>query len=332
MSSAGSASSRDDAARIQREAGAWLRRLNSGSATQRDVQGFRRWRDAHPAHGQALQEARRVWALMPQAMAPMAGRDTASAAARRPRARGLPRRMVLLGGAVGVAGAAAAAVAVHPPLALWPSIGELQADYRTATGEQRELDLAGGVSLQLNTQTALSRLRGEGQGPGVRLVNGEIAVDLGHAGSTAFEVAAGAGRVLAQGAQLEVRHLADVTWVTCIDGAVRVWHPDGARELQAGQQLRYDAHGLQPTQRVEVAEWSAWRRGVLVFRAAPLEQVIEEINRYRPGKVLLWASHLREREVSGRFSVSTLDTVLLQIERSYELQARSLPGGVVVLR
>lgn len=320
----------EDAARIQREAGAWLRRLNSGAATQWDLQGARRWCDAHPAHAAALAEARRVWALMPQAMASMAGREPASRPARAPvLQRGLPRRVFLLGGAVGVAGAAAAAVAVHPPLALWPSIGELQADYRTLTGEQRQLDLAAGVSLQLNTQTSLSRLRGEGA-PGVRLVSGEIAVDLTQA-SRPFEVVAGTGRVFAQGARLEIRHLADATWVTCVEGGVRVEQGAETRELQAGQQLRYGARGLQAVQRVELAEWSAWRSGLLVFREAPLEQVIEEINRYRPGKVLLWASHLREREVSGRFAVSSLDTVLLQIERSYELQARSLPGGVLIL-
>lgn len=320
-----------DAARIQREAGAWLRRLNSGAATQRDVQGFRRWRDAHPSHGHAFAEARRIWALMPQAIEQLADRGKAAqpVGMRAPQ-RGLPRRLFLLSGAVGAAGAAAAAVAVHPPLALWPSIGELQADYRTTTGEQRDLDLAGGASLQLNTQTALSRISDEGQVSGVRLVRGEIAVDLRRARSP-LQLVAGAGRVLAQGAQMEIQQLADVTCVTCIEGTLRVEHPTGTRELLAGQQLRYDERGLQPLTSVDIAEWSAWRTGLLVFRSTPLEQVIEEINRYRPGKVLLWAAHLREREVSGRFAVAALDTVLLQIERSYELHARSLPGGVVIL-
>lgn len=320
-----------DEARVQREACAWLRQLNSGTATHRDLQGFRRWRDVHPSHGEAFSEARRVWALMPQAISQLADRGTAStpASVRAPK-RGLPRRVFLLGSAVGAAGAAAAAVAVHPPLALWPSIGELQADYRTATGEQRELELAAGVSLQLNTQTALSRLRADDQVPGVRLVRGEVAVELQRA-RLPFELVAGAGSVLAQGGQMEVRHLDGVTCVTCIEGTLRIEHRVGVRELMAGQQLQYEERGFQPLRSVDVAEWSAWRRGLLIFRSTPLAEVIEEINRYRPGKVLLWAAHLREREVSGRFAVSMLDTVLLQIERSYGLHARSLPGGVLIL-
>lgn len=316
-----------DAARAQREAGAWLRRLQSGAATELDLQGFRRWRAAHPAHGEAFARVRHQWNLMPEAMAARPEREMA--VARTPQ-HSLPRRVFLLGTAVSAAGAAAAAVAVHPPLALWPSISELQADYRTATGEQRTLALAAGVALQLNTQTAMSRLD-DGPEPGMRLVRGEVAVDLRQARAP-FALVAGPGRVLAQDAQFEVRHLDDGSCVTCITGRLQVAHAAGTRELLAGQQLRYGDQGFEPVRTVDTAQWSAWRTGLLIFRHTPLAQVIAEINRYRPGKVLLWATHLREREVSGRFTLASLDTVLLQIERSYSLQARSLPGGVLILR
>lgn len=316
-----------DAARTQREAGAWLRRLQSGAATERDLQGFRRWRAAHPSHGEIFAQVRHQWNLLPEALRAMPERDRVGA--RAPQRR-LPRRVFLLGSAVSAAGAAAAAVAVHPPLALWPSIDELQADYRTATGEQRTLALASGVALQLNTQTALNRLQ-DGPEPGVRLVRGEVAVDLRQARAP-FALVAGAGRVLAQGAQFEVRHLDDGSCVTCIEGQLQLVHATGTRQLQAGQQLRYAAQGVDAVRTLDTTEWSAWRSGLLIFRRAPLAQVIAEINRYRPGKVLLWAAHLREREVSGRFALASLDTVLLQIERSYALQSRSLPGGVVILR
>lgn len=327
MGQDGSMPSRD-AARAQREAGAWLRRLQSGAATELDLHGFRRWRAAHPSHGEAFARVRHQWQLMPQAMAALP--ESERRAARLPQ-RSLPRRVFLLGTAVSAAGAAAAAVAVHPPLALWPSIGELQADYRTATGEQRRLALDAGVALQLNTQTALTRLRDEGPQPGMRLVRGEVAVDLRQA-RTPFALVAGPGRVLAQGAQFEVQHLDDGSCVTCIEGRLQIAHPAGTRELLAGQQLRYGDQGFAAVGAVDTAEWSAWRSGLLIFRRAPLAQVIAEINRYRPGKVVLWATHLREREVSGRFALASLDTVLLQIERSYALQSRSFPGGVLVLR
>lgn len=320
------------ATRAQREAGAWLRRLQSGAATELDLQGFRRWRAAHPAHGEAFAQVRHQWNLMPEAMAARPERERVAARAPQPR---LPRRVFLLGTAASAAGAAAAAVAVHPPLALWPSLGELQADYRTATGEQRTLVLDSGVALQLNTQTALTHLREQvpqpAPQPGMRLVRGEVAVDLRQARSP-FALLAGAARVLAQGAQFEVRHLDDGSCVTCIAGRLQVAHAGGTQELLAGQQLRYVDQDFAAVTTVDTAEWSAWRTGLLIFRRAPLAHVIAEINRYRPGKVVLWATQLRAREVSGRFALASLDTVLLQIERSYALQSRSFPGGVLVLR
>ena len=105
----------------------------------------------------------------------------------------------------------------------------------------------------------------------------------------------------------------------------------GARTLQAGQQVVYDAASIGGATGVQGADVSAWRTGVLVFRQTPLAHVVAEINRYRPGRVVLLARGLADRAVSGRFAIASLDTVLVQIQRSYDLSARSLPGGVLVL-
>ena len=47
--------------------------------------------------------------------------------------------------------ASAAYLALRPPLGLWPGIGELAADYRTARGEQRRLTLGDALDVQMNT-------------------------------------------------------------------------------------------------------------------------------------------------------------------------------------
>jgi len=315
-----------DASRIQREAQAWLRRLTSGEATQLDVDGFRRWRGSSPAHGQAFAEARRVWNMLDPAAARLvsAGLGAVPAA---PADRAW-RRRAFLGAALGAAGAAG--VAAVAPLSLWPGVGEWGADYRTGTGEQRRLDFTDQARVELNTRTALNRYEVDGRMRGVRLIQGEAAVDL-PASSTPFDVVAGAGHVIGEAGGFIVRHLDGSSCVTCIEGLVRVEHPRGVRQLAGGQQLSYDDAAVRDVATVNPEEWSAWRQGLLVFRKAPLSRVIDEINRYRSGKVVLWADALRDREVSGRFSIASLDTVLLQIQRSYGLRSQSLPGGVLIL-
>jgi transmembrane sensor len=323
----------------QREAQAWLRRLTSGAATQRDLEGLRRWQAASPVHAQAFAEARRLWKALDPAIGQMMSEHPALLAAHRQasgqpaRSPALPRR-AFLGAAVGAAGAAGVALAVYPPLGLWPALGEWNADFRTATGEQRTVALSEGVDLVLNTQTSVQRRVRDGRTVGIALIEGETAVDLSAASAAAgpgFSVTAGAGRVEAQAGRFEVRYLDGSACVSCVEGSVRVAHAMGAQVLQPRQQLVYDAGSIGAPEAIRDADASAWRTGVLVFRQTPLSRVIAEINRYRPGRVLLLARGLSERAVNGRFAIAALDTVLVQIQRSYDLRARALPGGVLLL-
>lgn len=316
----------------QREAQAWLRRLASGEATQRDVEGFRRWQDASALHAQAFTEAKRLWKVLDPAIGQAMQDNPALLAAHRRQSARRPvlARRAFLGAAVSAASAAGVAAVVYPPLALWPSVSEWNADFRTATGEQRAVVLADGVDLTLNTQTSVQRRTLDGRTVGIDLIAGEAAVDLS-AMPQSFRVVAGAGRSDAQAGRFEVRYLDGSACVTCIEGSVRVTHAAGARTLQAGQQVVYDAASIGGATGIQPADVSAWRTGVLVFRQTPLARVVEEINRYRPGRVVLLARGLADRAVSGRFAIASLDTVLVQIQRSYDLQARALPGGVLIL-
>jgi transmembrane sensor len=332
----------EQTAQLQREAQAWLRRLTSGKATQRDLEGLRRWRETSVLHAQAFAEARRLW----KALEPAIGQAMAQQpellvehrqAMRQPARQPVLARRAFIGAAVGAAGAAGVAAAVYPPLALWPSVNEWNADFRTATGEQRSVALADGVGLVLNTQTSVQRQTLDGRTVGIDLIAGEAAVELSPAsgasvmGGQSFRVVAGAGRSNAQAGRFEVRYFDGGACVTCIEGSVQVTHEAGARTLLAGQQVVYDAASIGGATAVRGADISAWRSGVLVFRQTPLSHVVAEINRYRPGRVVLLARALADRPVSGRFAIASLDTVLLQIQRSYDLSARTLPGHVLVL-
>ncbi|WP_422086132.1 FecR family protein [Variovorax sp.] len=328
----------DKTAQVQREAQAWLRRLASGEATQRDVEGFRRWQEASELHASAFAEAKRLWKVLDPAIAQMMAAQPALLAEHRQATQQKARRPVLARRAfLGAAMSAAGVAAVYPPLGLWPSISEWNADFRTATGEQRAVELADGIDLMLNTQTSVQRQTIDGRTIGIDLIAGETAVDLSSASASSasaarpFRVVAGAGRSEAQAGRFEVRFLDGSACVTCIEGNVRVTHAMGARTLQAGQQVVYDAVSIGGATDVQGADVSAWRTGVLVFRQTPLAHVVAEINRYRPGRVVLLARGLADRAVSGRFAIASLDTVLVQIQRSYDLEARTLPGGVLVL-
>ncbi|WP_407352052.1 FecR family protein [Luteimonas sp. R10] len=326
-------SSSDDATRregIREEAHVWLGLLAAGDVRQADLRAFRRWQLRDPEHAAAFDEAKRQWHATKPALGRLLQADEAIAR-RHHRLMGEPRmgRRAFLGAALGTA-AMAGMVVLHPPMGLWPTPAEWRADERTGIGEMRTLHLPEAISVALNTQSSIRRHAVGAAFSGIDLIKGEAAVDLGGTGLP-FAVVAGAGRAIAETGRFQVRHLDDTVCVTCIEGRLRIEHPAGERELHDRQQLVYDAHAFGATASVDPDDATAWRRGEIVFRNVPLERVIDEINRYRQGRIVLMAPSKRKRRVSGRFRVAILDEVLLQLQRTFDLRARTLPAGVVVL-
>ncbi|OHV97082.1 hypothetical protein AKG95_07255 [Janthinobacterium lividum] len=314
---------------LEAQAWDWLRLLTSGDAREVDAQRFRRWIKASPLHQAAYNDVKRRWDAIeaPARELLRVKPEAATVGACRPRPVPVGRR-AFLGAAISAAAVAGVAV-LHPPLGLWPAPDEWNADDRTATGERRTLAPSAGVDVMLNTRTSVRRQTDGGQLVGLDLITGEAAIDL--KGGRAFAVVAGVGRSLLESGRLEVRHLNDKVCVTCIDGSVRVEHPAGTRQLHARQQMVYGASSLGDIASIDPKTVSAWRQGMLVFNQAPLVEVLAEINRYRSGRVVLMNDAVRNKPVSGRFSTASLDLALWQLQESFQLHARPLPAGLLLL-
>jgi transmembrane sensor len=312
-------------AELEEQARAWLRLLTSGAATQDDAAGFRRWLHAGPRHKAAYASAKSQWDAI-SASARTWEQTAPAVKANPPRRQPASRygRRAFLG-----AGMAGAAAIVYPPLGLWPSPSAWGSDYRTATGEQRTVALGDQTTVTLNTQTAIRRQAEQGRTTGFDLVTGEAAVDMTGV-SRLFTVTAGAGRSEAEYARFEVRNVDGKVCVTCIEGSVRVTHPAGVRMLSAREQAIYDSRNISDTASVDPASATAWRNGMLVLHDMPLGDVIDEINRYRSGRVVLMNDAVRGKRVNGSFPIASMDQTLWQLERIFGLRSRSL-GGVLVL-
>ncbi|MGO4717015.1 FecR family protein [Bradyrhizobium sp. 2TAF24] len=326
----------EELAALQAEALAWVRRLTSGEATTADAAALRQWCARSPAHAAALSEARQFW----DAFGP-AGRsllDDERAAADRARIATASRRIgrrALLGGAL--AASAAGVMVVRPPLGLWPSVFELRADYRTATGEQRHVTVADGISVQMNTRTSLSVGAGS-DARTVELIAGEASFNLaqqaratGAESEGLFRVVAAGGRTTTRGAKFDVRMTGATVCVTCLADDVRVELGAQAVTLSSRQQVVYGADGLRPVAAIDPAVVAAWQQGLIVCNMQPLAEVIDELNRYRAGHIVLLNADAGRLPVNGRFRIDRPDEALAQIEQAFGVRRRSLPGGVVLL-
>ncbi|WP_158628819.1 FecR family protein [Dyella choica] len=316
---------------LQKEAQRWLLRLTSGTATTQDARAFEHWCGQSAAHVQAFAETRRLWEnLGPAAQAWLAGERVRAAAASQ-RAADVPRisRRAFLGAAVA---ASAALVVIHPPLRLWPSLSEMAADYRTAIGEQREVDLGQGIVVQMNTQTTMSLHKSQGQLAGIELLGGEIQVKATTAASGPVNVLAGGGRIdVAALGKCNVRCYDGDVQVTGLDGATTLRYRGQTAVLRTAQSAEYGNGRVGQVRPADLEVTMAWRRRVLIFDGQPLAEVVREINRYRPGRIILANDVLAARKVQARFSLNQLTDVAALIQDAYGAKVTALPGGIVIL-
>ncbi|TAI67961.1 FecR domain-containing protein [Bradyrhizobium sp. Leo170] len=322
---------------LEREAVAWVRRLTSGQMTVADAETLRDWRSRSPAHGAAFATASRLWRDLEPAGRNLRWQSRVSGPAEieeRQRPASLSRRY-LLGAGLASAAAAAAYALVRPPLDLWPSLTELRADYRTGTGEQRDISLSAETSVRMNTQTSIVIRSLESDNERLELIGGQALFSTTAREGRSLAVLAADRWITATEAQFDIRHLhgrtAPLVCVTCMQGSLAIVRDSETTPVIPGQQLRYDSNGPARLETVDPEIISAWQRGVLIFRATLLSDVVEEVNRYRPGRIVVVNSELGRSPVSGRFRIDNLNEILDQIARAFGAKVRSLPGGLVLL-
>jgi transmembrane sensor len=313
---------------LMQEALDWVARLHSQEVEVAEAEALARWRSLSPAHEQAFAEANRRWTLFRSAALNIAARN-GTADATWPATRPVQQvsRRAMLGGALAASAAGVAYLAARPPFSLWPSLHELAADYRTATGHQREIMLTDTVSVEMNTQTSLSTRPAQSAVAAIEVISGEVAV----AAKSPFIVFASGGQARAQRSVFDLRsNGANAVSIVCLEGAVQVVCGSEVT-LKPGQRIAYDGSGMSGVSNVNAASVGAWRRGLLIFEEAPLSEVVSEINRYRPGRIILMNPALGALPVDATFRLDRIDEAALRLADVFELKARSLPGGIVLL-
>jgi len=289
---------------------AWVVRLTSGDASPADVEAARAWCQLHPEHQQAFVEARRLWQL--------AGHLQVPALAARPRARR----------AWGWATAAVLVIGLGLGLVRQQA---WDADYRTGLGEQRRIELADGSHLLLDSDSAVDvSLRGDRRE--IVLRRGEALFEVAHDPQRPFRVEAGDLSATALGTVYAVRRQDDVVRVTVAQGRVAVQGEGEGLTLAAGEQVAARGGRLQARQAVDAGKVLAWQHGRLVFEMTPLAEVLAELQRYRPGYLLIADDRLRDLKVNGSFRLDRLDDALATLEQAFALSIRRYTDYVLVLQ
>jgi len=311
--------------RAMAEASAWIARLQRDDLSEADGLEFDAWM-ASAANRDAYGRLLSLWQELESG-----GDAVLAELRRRDHTRGPTRRWLLGGGAGGLAIAAGLAVAVLPGLR-----EEIKVEtYSTGKGGRQRVRLADGSILDLNAETRLSVsfTRKERR---VVLEEGEAIFDVAHDAERPFTVAAASRVVTVVGTQFDVRNRKGNLAVTVASGRVQVRPAAGTEGrtflLTAGQRLEIARAGEEALSEVDPQDAFSWRSGRLVYRGAPLVDVIEDLNRQYADQIEIADPSLGQMPITG---VIVLDDQAAVVERlSLMLPVRAAPSerGLLLLK
>ena len=222
--------------------------------------------------------------------------------------------------------------------------------YATGIGEHASVPLPDGSVVTLNTRSTI-RVAYSAQHRDVHLVGGEALFEVAEAVSRPFRVITEQGVIEALGTQFNVRVNAGEVTVTVVEGVVAVssadYRPDAevqpadsSREedslstvrIRTGQQARLRS-GSPAAEVIETAleKTITWRERRLVFEALPLEQVIEEFNRYNDPPAVIDSESLKSLPISGVFRSDDLESFLQFLSQMELAEFSERDDGAIVL-
>ncbi|MCC6302566.1 MAG: FecR domain-containing protein [Gammaproteobacteria bacterium] len=296
------------------EAARWFARLGSGGATEADRRAWRDWVEAHPDHRWAWDQVEALQCRMQSLPGKVSAATFRIAGPARSR---LTRRDTLKG--LGIA----MMLGAFTGAGMGRSRGWFD-DHHTAGGEQRRIVLPDGSSLMLNTATAVDVVFDDDRRL-LRMRAGEIlvetAVDPGPV-ARPFIVETAQGEVRALGTRFIVRQREGFTSVAVLRHAVEIRPVDAPRDTRIVGERQQAVFSRAEAGMPRVADESlaAWTRGMLVVSDWRLGDLVDELARYRPGR-LACDPTVAGLRISGAFPVRDTDIALKAIEQALPVRA-----------
>lgn len=304
-------------------------RLHSGMATTKDEVEAREWQNRSHSHRKAFAEAEQLWLEMGDAWQSGENDPQVSAAVfslKPPQSK----RQWLAG--------MAACIALVSLAVQFSGLRDLCfSDYATGIGEHQNITLADGSRVLLNTDTALS-IAFDDSSRRITLHRGQAIFSVVKDSARPFEVVTDTAVIKALGTVFEVLEDELGMRVTVEEHAVSVKGINDknyaeAGRVSAGQQARYSPeHGLTQPVAVEPKQISAWRRGKLIFNNQAMGEVIAELDRYYPGRIVIVDDKLTALKISGVFPMADPAKALDMIADTLSVKITRITPWLTLIR
>lgn len=278
-----------------------------------------RWRRADPRNAKAYRDAETAWAALDHVELGGSGR-----ARRQPRGSRLiasaVAASVFLGGLLGLDQLPAGGLAA------------MGADYRTAPGELRELQLSDGSRVKLDGASALDVVFTAGERR-LKLIAGRARFEVRPKSDRPFIVEAGRQSARATGTAFQVTRHDDRTSIEVEEGQVLAGSDiRDAVMIRAGEGSTWVGADRQALKPIAPQAFEAWTRGRIIVTDAPLREVADALQRASGDRIVILGAARTER-VTAVFDAGDPKGALRRLDTTLPIRIdRPFPGWVVIRR
>ena len=331
---------------IDASAADWLARLDRPQLPAAEHEAFEAWCRADPRHLSSYLRLLAVWNRLDALKEPeWSGEDPVTDAAMAPDAvvRGpertllRPRVLLPLALAAGLAAVVVAALAWWQWAAPLRLAGAVQR-YATTLGQFRQITLADGSVVEINTDSALTVRLGRSERD-LTLLHGEATFEVAPDKNRPFIVVVGSTGVRAVGTVFNVQKSDESVEVLVTKGAVVVGPPQDVKAdhlrlalVDAGQMATAASSQVtvQSLDQEEIARRLAWHDGMLLFNGQSLADVAAQFNRYNERKLVIADPAVGRVRIGGYFRATDLDSFVRVLRERFGIAVSQEPGRILL--
>lgn len=326
-----------DSASLMEQAAQWVMQLSADDPLERAAarRDFDAWKQADQRHAEAAARLEGFLGRVRQ----LRDADHESGATRaalgaaldlgqsRSRARKLKR--LAIAGTLGVLLGLAAIFALNacPP-------AYLLADLHTGTGQWQTSVLEDGTQITLNSASAVN-LHYDRQRRVLQLVQGEILVQVAKDAQRPFIVETAQGQIRALGTRFVVSRSGDATVLSMLESRVQVRSAglpaEPATIVSSGQRVRITTREVGAPEQIDARSIDdAWKYHQLVVQGQSMAEVLDMLNRYRPGLISYDRDEIASMHVAAVLPLDDIDRSLQLLGQSFpQLRVRRLSPYLV---
>ena len=311
----------DDFEHLLDEAALWVSRTQGKTSSAKQQQALAKWIDQSPKHRQAYREMLDTWdKTSKMSEIPSLKAEAEYLSKRRPATNASMFKTVMIATAasimlfVGTLGFKL----INQPAQTRSAVAGMS--YATNAGELQEIQLPDGSVITLNTRSRVE-MSFDDQTRALTLLKGEAYFEVAHDPSRPFIVKIGQSTVRAVGTAFNIYKKPSETVVTITEGIVEIKSngADRGLEVDASHRVSVGRSAISSVLNADLDSELAWQDRQLIFRDAPLREVLQELNRYLDNPVSIRKSSLPSGLVSGTFDVDEPEEILKVLIDNFQL-------------